>query len=580
MNKNCIKELLEFIYGKSEADAILPPLLEIIGEPSAGAPVEQRAITNKDAFLICYGDMLAGEGETALARLGRFLSSWNRGAFSFLHLLPFHPYSSDDGFSVIDYYKIDPCLGGWNDVDELGLHFKLVFDFVVNHGSVQSEWFKKFLAGEEGYRNWYCTRPENYDCSKVFRPRTHPLLTTFEKEDGTTANVWTTFSADQVDYDFSGTEVLLEFIRIFLNYCRRGARMLRLDAIAFLWKEDGTPCVHHPKTHAFVQLLRAIADYLRLPVILLTETNVPHRDNISYFGGSFVLDASVPAGEEAHMVYNFALPPLVLHAAVSGNAVPLRKWAAALPALPAGKYFLNFLASHDGVGLGPARGLIDDSDFGKTLEKAKERGALISMKSTPAGPVPYELNCSWADMVAPVSLGTAEVQARAFLATYAAALSLPGLPAVYFHSWIGSRAWKEGPQVLGYNRAINREKPLIDTIEKELMEKELTEKELTEKDSFRSLVMDGFRKLFNFRSAHEAFNPEAPCRIIDSKAEGIFAVHRSSANADDVLCVQNFSEVEVRFDPVLPPLGVITVAAHGLVWIAFNSGGIRRELAI
>jgi sucrose phosphorylase len=568
MNTNRIQELLEFIYGKRETEAILPQLLELIGKPTAGAG--QQAITNKDALLICYGDMLsAGQdsGETALARLGRFLSAWNRGSFSFVHLLPFHPYSSDDGFSVIDYREIDPRLGNWDDIEEFGKHFKMTFDFVINHGSVQSEWFKKFLASEEPCRNWYVSRPDGYDGSKVFRPRPHPLLTAFTKSDGSTVNVWTTFSADQVDYDFSKTEVLLEFIRIFLNYCRRGARMLRLDAIAYLWKEDGTPCLHHPKTHAFVKLLRAIIDYLGLPVLILTETNVPHRDNISYFGGGFSLDdqGKTPDCEEAHMVYNFALPPLVLHAAVSGDAGPLRKWAASLPALPAGKCFLNFLASHDGVGVGPAKGLIDDSEFNQTLEEAKKRGALVSMKSTPAGPVPYELNCSWADMVAPTSLG--EAQARAFLATYAVAMALPGLPAVYFHSWTGSRAWTEGPQLLGYNRAINREKPAVESVEKEL----------AISGSFRSLVLDGFRKLLEFRTAQQAFNPEVPCKVLESPA-GLFALYRGPCNGEGVLCLQNFSASEARFNPGMSPLGEITVAAHGLAWIAFDAGGIRREL--
>jgi sucrose phosphorylase len=409
----------------------------------------------------------------------------------------------------------------------------------------------------------------------VFRPRTHPLFTAFTKNDGSKVNVWTTFSEDQADYDFSRAEVLLEFIRIFLMYSRRGGRMLRLDAIAYLWKEDGTPCLHHSKTHAFVRLLRAIIDCLGLPVLLLTETNVPHRDNISYFGGRFSNGSfadktagKAPSGDEAHLVYNFALPPLALHAAISGNAGPLQKGAAGLRALPAGKYFLNFLASHDGIGLGPTKGLVDDSEFNQTLEEAKKRGALVSMKSTSAGPIPYELNCSWADMVAPASLGSTETQARAFLATYAAAMALPGLPAVYFHSWIGSRAWKEGPGFLGYNRAINREKPTIDIVEKEL----------ADSGSFRSLVLGGFRKLLEFRAAQEAFNPEVPCKVLESQA-GLFALYRGSCGGGGVLCVQNFSASQERFNPGMSGLGEITIAAHGLAWIAFDSGGIRGEVS-
>jgi sucrose phosphorylase len=346
---------------------------------------------------------------------------------------------------------------------------KLVFDFVINHGSVQSPWFRGFLAGDERHEGWYITRPGDYDYSSVVRPRTHPLLTAFIKEPSPeqkiaggkseTIYVWTTFSTDQVDYDFSNPRVIFEFVKIFLEYAQRGAGIVRLDAIAYLWKEDGHPCLHHPKTHGVVKLFRAIIDYLELPLLILTETNVPHEENISYFGKA-VGNAAVDSLPEAHMVYNFALPPLVLHGAVSGDAGPLRSWAKTLPGPEKKQYFLNFLASHDGVGLTPARGLVDERAFAKTLEEAQRRGALISYKSTPQGDIPYELNCSYASVTAPPDMN----RARAFAAVHGVLFSLSGLPAVYFHSWVGSQAWTEGPKLLGYNRAINREKPPIDQV--------------------------------------------------------------------------------------------------------------------
>jgi sucrose phosphorylase len=269
-------------------------------------------------------------------------------------------------------------------------------------------------------------------------------------------------------------------------------------------------------------------------------------------------------------VYNFALPPLVLHAAVSGDAAPLRKWAAALPALPPGNCFLNFLASHDGVGLTPAKGLVDEAAFARTLEEAQKRGALVSMKSTAAGSVPYELNCSWADITAPENQGPPEAQVRAFLTTYAAALALPGRPAVYFHSWTGSRAWKAGPEILGYNRAINREKPALDRLKAELADDRL----------FRSLVMAGFQKLFAFRSALEAFDPAAPCRVLESGG-GVFALVRGADRAGiSVLCAHNFSPVESTLDTGIPALGVVIVPVRGFRWIAFDTGGVKRELSI
>jgi sucrose phosphorylase len=591
MDASRIVELLVFLYGPETGQKVLPGLMRILEQfQNSGGPENPRtassavSISHRDALLISYGDMLAPEagqeqdGASGLARLERFLARWNQGAFSFLHLLPFHPYSSDDGFSVIDYRAVDPRFGSWDDIAALGRRFNMVFDFVVNHGSVQSLWFKKFLAGEGDYGDWYLTRPGDYDYSAVVRPRTHPLLSPFQKDDGSTVHVWTTFSADQADYDFSRPPVLLEFIRIFLDYARRGGKILRLDAIAYLWKEDGTPCLHHPKTHGVVKLFRALIEYLGLDMLLLTETNVPHRENISYFGET---GSDAPAGDEAHLVYNFALPPLTLYAAISGDAGPLKKWAAGLPSLPPGQYYLNFLASHDGVGLTPARGLVDEGAFAAVIAEAQNRGALVSMKSSPKGPVPYELNCSWADMTAPESLGPPEFQARAFLSAYALALALPGLPAVYFHSWIGSRAWKEGPAVLGYNRAINRERPAMDQVERDA----------SDRSSFRSHVLRGFRRLLDFRRSEEAFSPPVPCRILESP-DNIFALLRGpDAQGRSVLCACNFSASEGRIDlsPIhqvlagqfnIPPLGEIPIERKGLLWMAIGGNQNIRKLVL
>ncbi|MDR0388062.1 MAG: sugar phosphorylase, partial [Treponema sp.] len=525
-------------------------------------------VTHKDALLIAYGDMLgppkAGGpvNETGLSRLEGFLRTRNRGAFTCLHLLPFHPYSSDDGFSVIDYRQVDSRFGTWEDIEKLGTDFKLVFDFVLNHGSVGSAWFKGFLDGERGYEGWYITRPEDYDSSAVVRPRTHPLLTPFTRKDGSTVYVWTTFSADQVDYDFSNPRVFLEFMKIFLEYAQRGGRIVRLDAIAYLWKEDGTPCLHHPKTHGMVKLFRTVIDALALDMLILTETNVPHQENISYFG----------RGDEAHMVYNFALPPLVLHAVISADAAPLRSWAKTLPGPETGQRFLNFLASHDGVGLTPVRGgLVDEAAFAATIEEAKRRGALVSYKSTPQGPVPYELNCSYAEVVAPPSLGDEALRARAFLASQAVLLSLSGLPAVYFHSWIGSAAWKEGPELLGYNRAINREKPSLDRVEREL----------DAPGSFRARVYEGFGRFLAFRQAEEVFDPDIPQTVLE--AEGpVFALLRGPGRSGRrALCAENLGPVPAglnipaEYGFPAPEGGGISLAPWETRWIAWGAGDVR-----
>ncbi|MDR2020615.1 MAG: sugar phosphorylase [Treponema sp.] len=584
-----IEDLLCFIYGESAGRELYPRFLELIAafKPAAGSAA-RSSIGGGDALLITYGNILfppeqadSGAGESGLARLSGFLTKWNRGAFTYLHILPFHPYSSDDGFSVIDYRQVDGRFGSWDDIEVLGRRFKMVFDFVINHGSVESSWFKDFLAGREEKAGWYLTRPRDYDYASVVRPRTSPLLTPFKRKDGSDVYVWTTFSADQADYDFSNPAVLLEFTGILLEYARRGGRIVRLDAIAYLWKEDGTPCLHHPRTHAVVKLFRAVIDALDLDMLILTETNVPHEQNISYFGGKTGA-ASLDSLPEAHMVYNFALPPLVLHAAVSGDAGPLRAWAGNLPPPEPGRLFLNFLASHDGVGLTPAKGLVDEAAFAATIAEAQNRGALVSYKASPGGAVPYELNCSYASVVAPASLGSPELRARAFLAAQAVLLALPGLPAVYFHSWIGSGAWTRGPALLGYNRAINREKPALDKVEGEL----------ENPASFRSLVYRGFKQLLAFRQEEEscrqagalgAFDPRSACRVLESPGP-VFALLRGSGDRR-VLCAQNLGPRPVSFKITEPgsPVPELSLGPWETRWIArgvhAGGGGAVRSLS-
>ncbi|PKL08445.1 MAG: sugar phosphorylase [Spirochaetae bacterium HGW-Spirochaetae-7] len=565
-------ELLAFIYGdrageaSSLVEAVLArrlPGLERSGRLRAGR-TGARAFTEKDALLISYGDMVAplaaaGNGQSSLARLGDFIDRRMAGLFTYLHLLPFFPYSSDDGFSVMDYREVDPALGTWGDIEALGKTRSLAFDLVCNHASVQGTWFTSFKAGRKPFDRFFITRPLDYDASSVLRPRTHPLITPVELDDGRTVGVWTTFSADQADLDFSEPAVFAEFLDIVLGYAERGAGLLRLDAIAYLWKEDGTSCAHLPRTHAIVKLLRALIDSVGLDMVLLTETNVPHEENMSYFG----------SGDEAAMVYNFSLPPLVLHAFATGDAKPLSDWAAALR-VPAG--LLNFLASHDGIGVTPARGLI--ADFDRTIEAVKQRGGLVSYKAAPTGPAPYELNISWADAVSRPEADDDE-RSRALIASYAVACAMDGVPALYFPSIAGSRSWCDGPARLGYNRAINRERPRLDELEASL----------ADPASMRSRSLAGLSSLLRERARRPSFAPAA-ARVAHPASGPVFIVERGTGN-DAVLVLINCSPFQAAatipaawertaraFDPVngravqLPPShGFVTLGAYDVRWL-------------
>jgi sucrose phosphorylase len=513
-----------------------------------------QAFTEQSALLITYGDMIAAptgsgpasagsgpasagssparagssparaasvDAPSALGRLAGFLDERTAGLFSHVHILPFCPYSSDDGFSVKDYRVVDPALGSWDDVQAVGRERKLVFDLVLNHASAQGEWFRQFLAGIAPYDHFFLTRPLDYDASTVTRPRTHPLITPYTMHDGRTLGLWTTFSADQIDLDFTEPVVLAEFLDIMLDYASRGARMLRLDAIAYLWKTDGTACIHRPETHAVVKLFRAVLEAMHVDMAILTETNVPHEENMSYFGNQ----------DEAHIVYNFSLPPLTLHAFASGDAGPLSRWAAALR-VPAGGTLLNFLASHDGIGVTPAKGLVDG--FEDTIAAVEQRGGRVSYKAMPGGPVPYELNISWMDAVAPPD-ATDDERVAALAASHAVAFAMDGVPAVYFHSLVGSRCWLAGPELLGYNRAINRQRPPVDSL---LME-------LDDPRSLRCRAFAAIANLLKARSQRPAFAPQAP-RLVHSSAGPVFALERGSGT-QRILVMVNCGRTAVRY---------------------------------
>ncbi|MDT8306045.1 MAG: alpha-amylase family glycosyl hydrolase, partial [Anaerolineae bacterium] len=376
---------LAAVYGETAAPEILSRLearLASYQGPSRPArPFDQR-----DAFLITYGDMVRQPGEAPLHTLGEFLRAHVRGFVRGVHLLPFYPYTSDDGFSVVDYTAVDPALGSWADVERLGQDFRLAFDAVINHISAHSAWFQGYLRDEAPYRDYFITVDPAADLSAVFRPRALPLLTQVDTAAGP-RHVWTTFSADQIDLNFANSEVLLAIVDVLLFYAARGAEVIRLDAIAFLWKEIGSRCLHQPEAHHIVQLLRRVFDRVAPQVALLTETNVPHRENVSYFGDGH---------DEAQMVYNFSLPPLVLHAIQTGSAAPLSAWAGELSTPSDETAFFNFLASHDGIGVTPARDIIGDAAIDWLAERVEALGGFVSYKNNPDGSQSaYELNINY-----------------------------------------------------------------------------------------------------------------------------------------------------------------------------------------
>ena len=439
------------LYGADNTAQIAEQIESLLKRYSSmEIPEVSEFLTERDCLLITYADSLQESGRPPLQTLSNFCRDHLKNLISAVHLLPFFPYSSDDGFSVIDYRQVNPTHGDWFDLVLLAENFDLCFDLVLNHVSAASEYFQGFLAGDPKYRDFFIELPAETDTSRVLRPRTAPLLQNYPSADGQ-KYCWATFSKDQLDFNYANPNMLLEMLDILFFYIAKGARILRLDAIAYLWKQLGTSCAHLPQTHLVVQLFRDLLDLAAPHVLLLTETNVPHEDNISYFG-----DGS----NEAQIVYNFSLPPLVLYSLTVGSAKYLNQWAKDLAPPSPRTTFLNFTASHDGIGLRPAADILPEREFQKIVGLAKKHGGAVSCKNDSQGkPIPYELNLNYFDALNNPNEPAAELQTQIdrFLLSQSIALTLVGMPAIYIHSLLGSVGWPAGVEKTGQPRTINRE---------------------------------------------------------------------------------------------------------------------------
>ncbi|MCK7083322.1 sugar phosphorylase [Enterobacter kobei] len=528
-----IKKLINHIYGESFSDAHLDVLLSKLEQAAIDITEKRKSgWDEKDVVLITYADQFSAKGEKALPVFTRFYNEWLARTFSHVHLLPFYPWSSDDGFSVIDYHSVAPETGSWQDVAELKQSASLMFDFVCNHMSAKSEWFANYLAQKPGFDDFFISVDPETDLSAVTRPRALPLLTPFKLQDGSVRHLWTTFSDDQIDLNFASPQVLIAMVDVLLHYLAEGARYIRLDAVGFMWKIPGTSCIHLEQTHCLIQLFRAITDAVAPGTVIITETNVPHKDNISYFGD----------GEnEAQMVYQFSLPPLVLHAVHRQDVKALCQWAGSL-ALPSTKTtWFNFLASHDGIGLNPLRGILPESEILSLVEKLQQEGALVNWKNNPDGTrSPYEINVTYLDALSSQDSPDDERIAR-FILAHAVLLSFPGVPAVYIQSILGSRNDYEGVERLGYNRAINRKKYTAGQVDLEL----------NNKQSIRHKIYSRLSEFIAIRRGEHAFHPDAQA-MFESLDEQIFKIVRVADNGERITALFNFSHnVHTVYEKVL-----------------------------
>lgn len=512
-------DLLSAIYGPARSTFLEGRIDQLLSEHGTLDEGHAGGWSERDVWLITYPDQFQRPGEPPLRTLRSFYDRHFARHLTGIHVLPFFPWSSDDGFAVIDYEEVDPRYGTWDDIERLAGESRLMVDAVINHLSSESPWFQGFLRGDPAYAGFFRTEHPSTDVSRVVRPRTHPLLTPYHTATGET-HVWTTFSEDQVDLDFSNPDVLLRVLAVLLDYARRGADAIRLDAVGFLWKDPATPSIHLPETHAIIQLIRSCLDDTYPHVLLLTETNVPHSENVTYFGGDH---------REAQSIYQFTLPPLVMHAVLTGDASHLGEWAATASADSGpGRTFFNFLSSHDGIGLRPVEDRLPPSEIDRLVEACESVGGRINWRLVDeTRRAPYEMNTTWLSAMRwQADMDTA---VRRHLASHALMLSMPGMAGIYVHSLLGGLNDQQGLERTGHNRSLHRRKftgvPAL-------------EASLADQTTVEHRVLNGVRRLIELRRSTTAFHPDAAMRVLELP-ETLFGIERTAASGAVARCIVN-----------------------------------------
>lgn len=527
-----VKHHLESIYADVALDVsyetLATQLLNTIGiqqQTDIASPKSHHNYWDEDDIvMITYGDSVIDENERPLVTLNKFLHRYCKNTVNNVHILPFFPYSSDDGFSVIDYSTVNEALGTWDDIEAIAKDYGLMTDLVINHCSARSAWFDNFIKGQGPGSDFFFTADPADDLSMVTRPRVSPLLRETETAEGT-KYVWCTFSHDQVDFDFRNPKVLLAFIDIIKLYIDKGAKIFRLDAVAFLWKIVGTSCINLFQTHEVIRLIRTLIEHVDPSIIIITETNIPNRENLTYFGNA----------NEAHAIYNFSLPPLLVNTLVSGDCTYLKNWMMSMPPAQNGTAYFNFIASHDGIGLRPAEGLLSDEEISDLVHAMQHFGGKVSWRASEHGQQkPYEINITLFDALQGTIKGPDKYQVDRFICAHAIMLGMEGIPGIYIHSLLGTSNDYEKVANTGQNRSINRKRWHFDELEA-LLDSPFSQ---------HHKVLTRISQLIRIRKAQPAFHPNAT-QFTLQLGNQIFGYWRQSLDRkQSIFCISNISDEE------------------------------------
>ncbi len=524
--QNKIRSKLDNIYkislSKKDIDKFEDEIIQIIKNFNKKNPKKKKNISEKTSLIICYGDSIYSNKKNSISLFKTFFQKKLKKYFNMIHFLPFYPSSSDSGFSVKDHYKIDNKLGSWSDIKKISKSNDIMADIVINHASARGLWFRNFLKNKKPGRNYFLTIDSKFNTSKVIRPRDHKLLkkiNIFNKKE----YLWRTFSADQLDLNFKNPSVLLRFIKIMIYLINHGVTVFRLDAIAYLWKESGTKCINLKQTHQIIKLLRTICSSLNVETIIITETNLPEKENLSYFGKN----------DEANWIYNFSLPPLLIHAFLFENSSYLNQWSKKLPVTKNGNSYLNFISSHDGIGIRPTEGIFNQKILSSFLKRLKKNGSKFSYRKVKNKlKKVYEANITVFDAL---KKSDYDSKGKFFLERYVSAhsimISFEGIPAVYFNSLFGKSNDEAKYIITGNNRDVNRYKWNYKNISKKL----------DNKNSKQSIFFQKISNLLNVRRKQKAFHPNASRHNINLGSK-IFSFKRISINKEQtIICITNLS---------------------------------------
>lgn len=527
-----VKHHLESIYADVALDVsyetLATDLMNTIGiqqQTDIASPKSHHNYWDEDdIIMITYGDSVIDDGERPLVTLNKFLHRYCKNTVNNVHILPFFPYSSDDGFSVIDYSTVNESLGSWDDIEAIAADYGLMTDLVINHCSARSVWFDNFIKGEGPGSDFFFTADPSDDLSMVTRPRVSPLLRETETANGT-KHVWCTFSHDQVDFDFRNPKVLLAFIDIIKLYIDKGAKIFRLDAVAFLWKIVGTNCINLFQTHEVIRLIRTLIEHVDPSIIIITETNIPNRENLTYFGNA----------NEAHAIYNFSLPPLLVNTLVTGDCSYLKSWMMSMPPAQNGTAYFNFIASHDGIGLRPAEGLLSEEEISDLVHAMQHFGGKVSWRASEHGQQkPYEINITLFDALQGTIKGPDKYQVDRFICAHAIMLGMEGIPGIYIHSLLGTSNDYEKVANTGQNRSINRKRWDFNELEA-LLDSPFSQ---------HHKVLTRISQLIRIRKAQPAFHPNATQFTLQLNNQ-LFGYWRQSLDRkQSIFCISNISDEE------------------------------------